>query len=106
MLEFLGALFHFRIRLAAVLLCMVFLVTIVVVLLLVNADSMLLSPGVYTNALKNERIYERLPSLAAEQIYSSMHPAGEGVTWEGGGNPLQYAGPGAPSCSMEAPGQP
>ncbi len=105
MLEFIGALFNFLIRLAAVLLCMAFLVTIVIVLLLVNADSMLLSPAVYTNALKNERIYERLPSLAAEQIYGSMHPAGEGVTWEGGGNPLQYAGPEAQSCSMDALGE-
>jgi hypothetical protein len=106
MLEFLGALFNFLIRLAAALLCLAFLVTIVIVLLLVNADSMLLSPSVYTNALKNERIYERLPSLAAEQIYSSLHAAGEGVTWEGGGNPLQYAGPEAQSCSMEALGEP
>jgi hypothetical protein len=106
MLEFLGALFNFLIRLAAALLCLAFLVTIVIVLLLVNADSMLLSPSVYTNALKNERIYERLPSLAAEQIYSSLHASGEGVTWEGGGNPLQYAGPEAQSCSMEALGEP
>jgi hypothetical protein len=105
MLEFLGALFNFLIRLAAMLLCLAFLVTIVVVLLLVNADSMLLSPAVYTNALKNERIYERLPSLAAEQIYLSLHPAGEGVTWEGGGNPLQYAGPEAQSCAMDALGE-
>jgi hypothetical protein len=105
MLEFIGALFNFLIRLAAVLLCMAFVVTIVVVLLLVNADSMLLSPAVYTNALKNERIYDRLPSLAAEQIYNSMHSAGEGVTWEGGGNPLQYAGPEAQSCSMDALGE-
>jgi hypothetical protein len=105
MLEFLGALFNFLIRALAVLLCLAFLVTIVVVLLLVNADSMLLSPAVYQNALKRERIYERLPSLAAEQIFISMHPKGEGVTWEGGGNPLQYAGPEAQSCSMDALGE-
>jgi hypothetical protein len=105
MLEFLGALFNFLIRLLAVLLCLAFLVTIVIVLLLVNADSMLLSPAVYTNALDRERIYERLPSLAAEQIYLSLHRAGEGVTWEGGGNPLQYAGPEAQSCSMDALGE-
>ncbi|MBN1438981.1 MAG: hypothetical protein JW929_06175 [Anaerolineales bacterium] len=105
MLEFLGALFNFLIRLTAALLCLAFVATIVVVLLLVNADSMLLSPTVYTNALKNERIYERLPSLAAEQIHSSLHPKVEGVTWEGGGNPLQYAGPEAQSCSMDALGE-
>jgi hypothetical protein len=105
MLEFLGALINFLIRLLAVFLCLAFLATIVVVLLLVNADAMLLSPAVYQNALKNERIYERLPSLAAEQIYLSMHRAGEGVTWEGGGNPLQYAGPEAQDCSMEALGE-
>ncbi len=106
MFEFLGALINFMIRLLAVLLCLAFLVTIVLVLLLVNADSMLLSPGVYQNALVRERIYDRLPSLAAEQIYTSLHPAGEGVTWEGGGNPLQYAGPEAQSCSMENLGDP
>jgi len=105
MLEFLGALINFMIRLLAVLLCLAFLVTIIIVLLLVNADSMLLSPAVYQNALVRERIYDRLPSLAAEQIYTSMHPAGEGVTWEGGGNPLQYAGPEAQSCAMEELGQ-
>jgi hypothetical protein len=105
MLEFLGALFNFLVKLVAVLLCLGFLATIVVVLLLVNADSMLLSPAVYQNALARERIYDRLPSLAAEQIYTSMHPAGEGVTWEGGGNPLQYAGPEAQSCSMDALGE-
>jgi hypothetical protein len=106
MLEFLGALFNFMIRLLAILLCLAFLVTIVVVLLLVNADSMLLSPAVYQNALTRERIYERLPSLASEQIHMSMHPPGEGVTWERGGNPLQYAGPEAQSCSIEALGEP
>ncbi|MBN2084907.1 MAG: hypothetical protein JW748_06740 [Anaerolineales bacterium] len=104
MLEFLGALINFAIRLLAVLLCLAFLVTIVIVLLLVNADSMLLSPAVYQNALVRERIYDRLPSLAAEQIHTSMHPAGEGMTWGGGSNPLQYAGPEAQSCSMEALG--
>jgi hypothetical protein len=66
---------------------------------------MLLSPAVYQNALARERIYERLPSLAAEQIYLSMHRAGENVTWEGGGNPLQYAGPEAQSCSIDALGE-
>ncbi|MGB7539550.1 MAG: hypothetical protein WBM17_13505 [Anaerolineales bacterium] len=106
MLEFLGALINFAIRLLAVLLCLAFLVTIVIVLLLVNADSMLLSPAVYQSALVRERIYDRLPSLAAEQIYLSMHPAGEGVSWESGGNPLQYAGPEAQSCSMDALGEP
>jgi hypothetical protein len=106
MFEFLGALINFLIRLLAVMLCFAFLVTIVIVLLLVNADSMLLSPAVYQNALVRERIYDRLPSLAAEQIYTSMHPSGEGVTWEGGGNPLQYAGPEAQSCSMDALGEP
>jgi hypothetical protein len=106
MLEVLGALFNFIIRLLAVLLCLAFLVTIVVVLLLVNAESMLLSPAVYQNALVRERIYERLPSLAAEQIYLSIHRAGEGVTWEGGGNPLQYAGPEAQSCSLDTLGEP
>lgn len=105
MLEVLGALFTFLIRLLAVLLCLAFLVTIVVVLLLVNADSMLLAPAVYQNALARERIYERLPSLAAEQIYLSMHRAGEGVTWEGGGNPLQFAGPESQSCSIDALGE-
>jgi hypothetical protein len=105
MLEFLGALINFLIRLLAVFLCLAFLFTIIVVLLLVNADAMLLSPAVYQNALKNERIYDRLPSLAAEQIYLSMHRPGEGVTWEGGGNPLQYAGPEAQSCSMDALGE-
>jgi hypothetical protein len=105
MLEFLGALINFLIRLLAVLLCLAFLVTIVVALLLFNADSMLFSSNVYANALERERIYERLPSLAAEQIYSSMHPAGEGVTWENGGNPLQYAGPEAQSCAIDALGE-
>jgi hypothetical protein len=106
MLEVLGALFNFAVRLLAVLLCLAFLVTIVVVLLLVNADSLLLSPSVYQNALARERIYERLPSLAAEQIHLSLHRPGQGVTWEGGGNPLQYAGPEALSCSMDALGEP
>jgi len=106
MLEFLGAVFNFLIRLLAFLLCLAFLFTIVIVLLLVNADSMLLSPAVYQNALVRERIYERLPSLAAEQIHMSMHPPGEGITWESGGNPLQYAGPEAQSCAMDALGEP
>jgi hypothetical protein len=105
MLEFIGALFNFLIRLMAVLLCLLFIVTIVVVLLLVNADSLLLSPTVYQNALVRERIYERLPDLAAAQIYMEMHPAGEGATWESGGNPLQYAGPEASDCSRSALGE-
>jgi hypothetical protein len=105
MLEFLGALFNFLVQLLAVLLCLVFLVTIVVVLLLVNADSMLLSPAVYQNALARERIYDRLPSLAGEQIYLSLHSAGGGVTWESGGNPLQFAGPEGQTCSLDALGE-
>jgi hypothetical protein len=104
MLEFIGALFNFLIRLLAVLLCLLFIVTIIVVLLLVNADSMLLSPKVYQDALTRERIYERLPDLAATQIYMGMHPAGEGVTWASGGNPLQYAGPEATACVQSALG--
>jgi hypothetical protein len=104
MLEFIGALFNFLIRLLAVLLCLLFIVTIIIVLLLVNADSMLLSPTVYENALARERIYERLPDLAATQIYMGMHPAGEGVTWESGGNPLQYAGAEATACVQGALG--
>ncbi len=104
MLEFIGALFNFLIRLLAVLLCLLFVVTIVVVLLLVNADSLLLSPTVYQNALARERIYERLPDLAAAQIYLGMHPAGEGETWDSGGNPLQYAGPEGSDCSHTALG--
>jgi hypothetical protein len=104
MLEFIGALFNFLIRLLAVLLCLLFIVTIIVVLLLVNADSMLLSPTVYENALARERIYERLPDLAATQLYMGMHPAGEGETWENGGNPLQYAGPEASECARTALG--
>ena len=105
MLEFIGALFNFLIRLLAVLLCLLFIITIVVVLLLVNADSMLLSPTVYQNALSRERIYERLPDLAASQIYMGMHPAGEGETWASGGNPLQYAGSEASACVQTALGQ-
>jgi len=105
MLEFLGALFNFLIRLLAVILCLLFVFTIVIVLLLVNADSMLLSPTVYQNALARERIYDRLPTLAAEQIYMEMHPAGEGVTWASGGNPLQYAGPEAQACVQTALGE-
>jgi hypothetical protein len=105
MLEFIGALFNFLIRLLAVLLCLLFIVTIIVVLLLVNADSMLLSPTVYQNALVRERIYDRLPDLAAAQIYLGMHPAGEGETWANGGNPLQYAGPEASACVQTALGE-
>ncbi len=105
MLEFIGALFNFLIRLLAVVLCLLFIVTIIVVLLLVNADSMLLSATVYQNALVRERIYERLPDLAAAQIYMGMHPAGEGETWASGGNPLQYAGPEATACVQAALGQ-
>jgi len=85
-------------------LCLLFIVTIILVLLLVNGDSMLLSPTVYENALARERIYERLPDLAATQIYMGMHPAGEGQTWESGGNPLQYAGPEASACARSALG--
>jgi hypothetical protein len=33
-----------------------------------------------------------------------MHPAGEGVTWASGGNPLQYAGPEATTCVQSALG--
>ena len=105
MLEFIGALFNFLIRLVAVLLCLLFVVTIVIVLLLVNADSLLLSPTVYQNALVRERIYERLPDLAAAQIYMEMHPAGEGETWDSGGNPLQYAGSEASDCARSALGE-
>jgi hypothetical protein len=105
MLEFIGALFNFLIRLLAVLLCLLFILTIIVVLLLVNADSILLSPTVYQNALVRERIYERLPDLAAAQIYMGMHPAGEGETWANGGNPLQYAGPEASACVQAALGE-
>ena len=102
MLEFIGAFVNFLIRLLAVLLCALFIVTIVVVLLLVNADSLLLSPTVYQNALARERIYERLPDLAASQIYMEMHSASEGETWTNGGNPLQYAGPEATACVQAA----
>jgi hypothetical protein len=105
MFEFLGALMNFMVRLLAAILCLLFVLTIVIVAVFVTADSMLLSPTVYQNALARERIYERLPSLAAEQIYLSMHPAGSEETWAGGGNPLQYAGPEAQDCALAALGE-
>jgi hypothetical protein len=92
-------------RLLALLLAALFVVMVVLVLILLNADQLLLSPGVYQTALVESRIYEQLPGLAAEQIYTQMHYQGTGVEAWSGGNPLQQATRQAQDCSLAALGQ-
>jgi hypothetical protein len=97
----LGCLF----RLLAFLLAVLFLVMVILVLILLNTDQLLLSPGLYQTALAESRIYEQLPSLVAEQIYTQMHYQGTGSEAWSGDNPLQEATRQAQDCSLAALGQ-
>lgn len=62
-----------------------FVIVTVVVLLLTNAERQLLSPDLYKRALVQQHIYERFPSLVAEQIAGQMTHTAE----QGGGPPAQ-----------------
>lgn len=97
MLDTCGSLIGCLFRLVAALLAILFVITVILVLLLLNADQMLFTPALYQNALSESHIYEQLPRLAAEQIYSQMHNMGSGGWAEG--NPLQGADQQAQGCA-------
>jgi hypothetical protein len=75
MLEFLGALWNFFLKLCATLLCMLFDAAVVIIVVLLIADRFLLSPDLYITTLEKQRIYERIPALAAEQFSMQLHAA-------------------------------
>jgi len=78
MLEFFGALWNFFIKLCATLLCIAFDLAVVIVIVLLIADRLLLSPDLYIATLERQRIYERMPALAAEQIFMQLHDSTSG----------------------------
>jgi len=70
----------------------------VLLLLLVNTETVLLSPSTYTGALARERIYERLPAIAVDTILAQAPQ-----TWEEG-NLLPYADGVSKACAYGALG--
>ncbi|MBF8284450.1 MAG: hypothetical protein HW378_3365 [Anaerolineales bacterium] len=60
----------------AVILAVLFVITAVAALPLFNVGLHLFSPGVYRRALDQQGIYDRLPAIAAEQLYTQAHYAG------------------------------
>jgi len=60
----------------ALLLAALFVVTAVIALPLFNIGLHLFNPGVYKRALDQQGIYDRLPAIAAEQLYTQAHYAG------------------------------
>jgi hypothetical protein len=84
-------------RILAAILAVLFVATLLIVLVLLNADRMLLAPELYQTALTDARVYEQLPSLAAEQIYTQMHNTGSAGWAEG--NPLQMAAKQSQDCA-------
>lgn len=52
----------------AFVLAVVFVIAALLVLLLLNVDHQLLSAGIYKQALAEQKLYERLPALAGEQL--------------------------------------
>jgi hypothetical protein len=94
----LGCLLH----LLAAVVAALFVITVLVALILLNADRMLFAPELYQTALTDARVYDQLPSLAAEQIYTQMHNTGSGGWTEG--NPLQTAAKQSQECTRLALG--
>jgi hypothetical protein len=84
-------------RILAAILAVLFVATLLIVLVLLNADRMLLAPEIYQTALTDAHVYDQLPSLAAEQIYAQMHNTGSAGWAEG--NPLQTAGKQSQDCA-------
>jgi hypothetical protein len=82
MLEFFGGLWNIFVKLCAVLLSLAFDLAVVIVIGLLIADRLLLAPDLYSAALERQRIYERIPSLAAEQIYMQLHNSETGSSSE------------------------
>jgi hypothetical protein len=60
----------------ALLLAALFVVTAVIALPLFNIGLHLFNPGVYKRALDQQGLYDRLPAIAAEQLYTQAHYAG------------------------------
>lgn len=82
----------------AVILAVLFVITAVAALPLFNIGLHLFSPGVYKRVLDQQGIYERLPAIAAEQLYTLAHYTGPPLE-EGGEaqDPTPDAGDGPPS---------
>jgi len=68
----------------AFILAVLFVIVTVAVLLLFNVERHLLNAEVYKHALAKENIYERFPTLIAEQLTYQMKYAGPGADGEGG----------------------
>src|SRR3990172_12761275 len=87
----------------AFILAVLFVVTAVIALPLFNVGLHLFSPGVYKRALDQQGIYDRLPAIAAEQLYTQAHYARPAL--EAGGEtqeatPEPDSGPPSPSENL------
>ncbi len=76
----------------AFVLAALFVVTTVIALPLFNVGLHLFSPGLYKRALDQQGIYDRLPAIAAEQLYTQAHYAGPALE-AGGEAPDPGSGP-------------
>lgn len=71
-----------------------FVVTAVIALPLFNIGLHLFNPGVYKRALDQQGLYDRLPAIAAEQLYTQAHYAGPALE---AGSETPEPGSGPPS---------
>jgi len=88
----LAALANLIAKFIALLLAALFVVTAVIALPLFNIGLHLFNPGVYKRALDQQGLYDRLPAIAAEQLYTQAHYAGPPLE-EGGEAPDPGSGP-------------
>ncbi len=68
----LPAIVNLLFKLLAIGCAVLFVIATLLALLLLGVDQQLLGSGVYKSALAEQRIYDRLPALAAEQLMRSM----------------------------------
>jgi hypothetical protein len=83
MRQALASLAHLVAKFIAIILAALFVITALAVLPLFNVGLHLFSPDVYKRALDQQNIYDRLPTIAAEQLYTQMHYAGPPLEEEG-----------------------
>jgi hypothetical protein len=79
-------------KIMAFIFAVLFVIMTVAVLLLFNVERHLLNAEVYKHALVKENIYERFPTLIAEQLTYQAKHAGSGAEG-GGGDPGEKNGP-------------
>jgi hypothetical protein len=89
-------------KILAVIFAILFVILTAVILFLATLDARLFNPETYKQALQEQRLYQRLPMLVAEQLVHSMNYrpcaedpglcAGEeqGATAESGGPPIYF----------------